>query len=150
MKHATFSGGSVTKPTDFLKILQIEVNHTVSGTETEITTCFLLPSDGGYVADHYDGGIGAWAHFRQGAYYVGPSVISGTLTYQRRPVTLATGCPTLDLADEHAGAIVDFATAKALDKLNDADSDKYMRSYELRVQAENKKFGIVYEVEKQD
>ncbi len=150
VKHATFSTSFVAVPSDYLKILQVEVSHTVSGTETETTTAFILPSDGGYIADHYDGAIGAWAQFRQGSIYTGPSVYAGTLTYQRRPITLASGCPTFDLGDEHADPIIDFATSKALQKLNDEDSAGYMQSYELRVKAENQRHGLVYEIEKQD
>src|SRR5437867_1795204 len=64
--ESVFTGSSWTIATDYLKLLQVEVNHTVSGTETEITIAYVLPVNGAYIADHYDGGVGCWARFKQG------------------------------------------------------------------------------------
>ena len=127
----TFSGESVSLPADYLFYYACRVNHTISGTYTEIVDCFVINPGEDYFRDHYPSLMGAWAQIVDEALQVGPNVISGTLSYIQTPTDISTtNSVTVSLGVEHESAIVNYATAMALLKVNDDDSDNYMSLYE--------------------
>ena len=132
---ATFSGASVSLPNDYLFFHSCTVTHTLSGTVTAIDECFILPPGDSYLINNYPGYMGAWAQVRGANLSCGPNVYSGTLTYVKTPATISATSSTFGLSVEHEVAIVDYATSKALLKVNDADSDSWMKHYMSAVEA---------------
>ncbi len=142
------SGGAWTVALDYIKLLQVLVNHNVPIGGSTVETAYVLPIDGEYLAQRWPSGLGAWAKFHENAIRYGPQAISSTITYQRQPRALGDICVESELDDEHDGAIVLYATAMALNKLNDEDADKYMSAYTTRVEAEQSKHGKESDVER--
>jgi hypothetical protein len=141
---ATFSGSTCNFPTDFLKIVEVIVNHTISTSSststTEITRAYALASDEGWLAANW-GAIGAWVQFKAGSLVVGPSPIAGTMSYIKMPSSMSTTSSTFGLPAQHEEPIVNYATAMALGKINDTDAERYAGSYNARIAAERQKYG---------
>jgi hypothetical protein len=136
--HATFTGTQWAIAADYLKLAQIMVTHTLSGTYTEITQPFVLSADEGYFAQMYDGGYGAWAQFRNNVIAFGPTPISGTITYLKAPTSLTTfATAVFELGPEHEEPVVNRASSLACAKINDADSEIWMGLYEARIEVAN-------------
>lgn len=132
----TFSGTRCLLPDDYLFFYSLTVDHTISGTYTGSDDCYLLKPGESYIPLHHTSGLGAWAQI-VGAYMnAGPQVYSGTLTYVKTPTSIGTTVSvTFSLSEEHESAIVAYATAQALSKVNDADSDLWISNYSALVEA---------------
>jgi hypothetical protein len=141
----TFSTSSCTLPTDFLKLIVVVVDHTMSGSGTSTVTmsdkAYMLRSDENWLAANWPVGPGAWAQFQGNSILVGPQPSGGTVTYLKKPGTLSTSSSTFDLPSQHEEPIVNYATAMALGKVNDTDAERYLTSYNMRIQAEKTKYG---------
>ena len=133
----TFSGSSVGLPSGYLFFHSCTVTHTLSGTMTGIDECFVIGAGDSYLINNYPGYMGAWAQVSGNTLSVGPSVISGTLTYVQTPASLSTTSITFGMSAEHEAPIVAYAAVNALLKVNDADSDKWMAIYTNIVDAKN-------------
>jgi hypothetical protein len=132
----TFSGTRCSLPTDYLFFYSLTVSHTLSGTYTGVDDCFLLAPGESYMVLNYPTALGAWAQIAGAFINAGPNVYSGTLTYVKTPVSLgSTSSVTLSLSEEHESALVAYATAQALSKTNDADSDLWISNYSALVEA---------------
>jgi hypothetical protein len=138
--NATFSGSTCSFPTDYLKVVEVIVNHTVSGSDTQIVRAYALAADEGWLAQNW-GNIGAWVQFRAGSLSVGPNAISGTLSYVKTPAAMSTGSSTFGLPAQHEEPVVNYATAMALGKVNDTDAERYLSAYNNRIAAERAKYG---------
>ena len=135
-----------TVPANFSEIVEVLVSHTVSGTVAIMEPAFWLEPDQSYLSLRWTDGLGAWAKFeKMGTALVvdaGPQSTTGFVIYRRAPTSInGTNLPC-DLGDEHDDAIVNRATAFALQKINDADADFYIKAYEARVAAERAKSGV--------
>lgn len=132
----TFSGTRCQIPTNYLFFYSMTVEHTLSGTYTEVEDAFMLGPGETYMPIHYPTALGAWAQV-VGAYInSGPYVYGGTLTYVKQPTSLSsTTSATCSLSEEHEAALVAYATAQALSKTNDADSDLWISNYSALVEA---------------
>lgn len=137
---ATFSGSVCSFPTDYLKLVEIMVNHTMSGSTTEIARAYALSSDEGWMAANW-GLVGAWMQFKGGAISLGPNAIAGTMSYIKSPTVLSSSSTTFGLPQQHEEPIVNYATAMALGKINDTDAERYLNSYNMRIAAERAKYG---------
>ena len=134
--NTTFSGASCSLPADYLFFYSLTVNHTISGTYTGVDDCYLLKPGETYMTLHHTSGLGAWGQVVGANINAGPNVLSGTLTYVKVPQTLSTTTSvTFGLSEEHEAAIVAYATAQALSKTNDADSDLWISNYSALVEA---------------
>lgn len=136
----TFSGNTCSIPTDYVKIVEILVTNTISGSTTGVDKAFVLKADESFLANNWATGFGAWAQFRNGQLYVGPAAVSGTLSYLKRPTAMTTSSVTFGLPAQHEEPVVNYATVMALGKVNDADAERYLVAYNARIQAENGKF----------
>ena len=158
--HKTFSGTYWSITTDFIKLLHVVISHgcTPSGATTSTTLaeqCKVLDIDEEYMALYSPSWAGAWAKFdRIGTAHVikaGPTCYSGTITYIGIPSSIASCNVTYPLNFMHEEPIVNYATSKALDKINDEDAPRFMEMYNMRIAAEN---GVKYpqrrKVEKED
>lgn len=141
----TFSASSCTLPADYLKLIVVVIDHTMSGSGTTTVTmtdkAYMLRSDENWLAANWPVGPGAWAQFQGASILVGPHPVSGTLTYLKKPGTLSTSSSTFDLPAQHEEPVVNYATAMALGKVNDTDAERYLTSYNTRIKAENAKYG---------
>jgi len=134
--ESTFSGTRCAIPADYLFFYSLTVSKTLSGTYTGIEDAYLINPGENYLVNHYPTVLGAWGQI-VGAYInAGPNVFSGTLTYVKHPTSLATTTSvTCSLSEEHESALVAYATAQALSKVNDADSDLWISNYSALVEA---------------
>lgn len=132
---ATFSGSAVALPADYFMFYGCTVSHTLSGTVTSRDECFLLHPGDTYLPNNYPGFMGAWAQVTGSTLTCGPYVYSGTLTYLKTPATISSSSGTFPLSVEHEAAVVRYAAAMALLKVNDSDSDYWMNQYEAAVGA---------------
>lgn len=150
--HATFSGDYWVITSDYLRLLHVVINHTISGTTAFKEQAYVLNVDEVYLHEYYPSGVGGWARFDKiGADQVirtGPNTIEGTITYLGLPGSLASCNTTFPLDMEHEEPIVNYATAMALAKINDEDAPRYLERYEKRVEAENARYPLPYKVEK--
>lgn len=133
--QATFTGNSFSLPADYMFFHSCTLTHTLSGSTVSTDDCFILKPGDTYLIVNYPGYMGAWAHITGSTLTCGPNAISGTLTYVRTPTSMTTSSDTFVLGAEHESALVDYATSKALLKVNDADSDAWMQHYMASVQA---------------
>ena len=160
VQQATFSGTYWHITSDFIKLLHVNLTHTITVTgattsKTLIEQCKVLDIDEEYIALYSPPWAGAWAKFGKvgstKSLCMGPNAVSGTITYIGLPASVASCNVTFPLTMGHEEPIVNYATAMALAKLNDADADRYLERYERRVAAEQ---GMKYtkrrKVEKQD
>jgi hypothetical protein len=129
----TFSGNSVTIPADYLFFYSCTINHTISGTITGKDECFVIKPGENYLIDNYPTVLGAWAQVAGAAINFGPNCISGTLSYVKVPPNISSGSVTFGMSIEHESAIVEFGSAMALLKVNDADSESHMALYEKAI-----------------
>lgn len=145
--EAAVSAWPWTIPPGFSKLVEAIVSHTVgAGPISEVA--FLLDGDESYVRlAQAAGSLGAWVQIRATTIDAGPSPLSGTIKYLRIPNDINGTGKTLELGLEHEGPIVDRATAYALMKINDEDSQVYMAHYEKRIAAEIAKFQGLGDVE---
>lgn len=146
--ETTPTGANWTIPTDFLRLIVCNVNHTISGTVTLTEEASIISSDDTYMTLYYPGGMGAWAQFREAVLAFGPNAYGATIRYFRLPTNLNDPCATLDLGEEHEEPICNYATSKALAKVNDRDAAAYMAKYDSRVAAEQGRYPIPLRVEK--
>lgn len=139
---ATFSGSNCSFPTDYLKIAEVLLTHTVSGTTvTAIDKAYMLGPEDGWMAQNWPGVMGAWCHFSNGKMNFGPFPASGTVSYIKLPVSMSTASDTFGLPTNHEEPIVNYATVMALNKVNDADAERYLGAYNARVSSERAKYG---------
>ena len=131
----TFSGSAVALPSDYMFFHSCTISHTLSGTLTGKDECYIIGVGDSYLVNNFPGYMGAWAQISGNTITCGPNVYSGTLTYVKSPTTMSTTSTTFSLGMEHEAALVDFAASKALLKVNDADSDKWMALYMAAVEA---------------
>jgi hypothetical protein len=131
----TFSGATVNLPSDYMFFHSCTVNHTLTGTTTGKDECFIIGIGDSYLVNNYPGYMGAWAQIAGDRLTCGPNVYAGTLTYVKSPTTMSSTSSSFTLGAEHEAAIVDFATSKALLKVNDADSATWMQHYTAAVDA---------------
>ena len=136
IEQVTASGTSWTRAADFIKLLSVQVSHTISGTSTLTEPATVVAIDDDYLVQYYPFLMGAWAQFRKDVVAFGPNAYSAAIRYQRSPVDISDICATFELDPEHEEPIVNRATAKALTKINDADAERYMTLYNDRVAAE--------------
>lgn len=148
IEEATPTGSTWTRPDDFMKLLHIVVNHTLSGSTSLSEEATILAVDEVYLTLNYPTGYGAWAQFRKDVIAFGPNAFSATVRYIKVPEDISDPCAVFELDPEHEEPVVNYATAKALNKINDADSSKYMDFYANRVNAENGKYYVPFRVEK--
>jgi hypothetical protein len=94
----------------------------------------IYPGDN-YIINNYPGYAGAWCKITGSTITCGPDVISGTLTYVKTPTTISATTSTFELSLEHEAAIVKYATAMALLKVNDTDSGTWLELYEQAIAA---------------
>jgi len=147
IKQASATGNSIPIPSDYIKTLQVKVTHSIpSGTATEIAS--ILEADEEWLLLNHPVGMGAVAIFRADRIDIGPNATSGILTYQKSPTPILDPCGEFPLSSCHENAIVDYATAKALAKLQDAGAEIYMGLYNARVQAEQGRYGAKLELER--
>jgi hypothetical protein len=130
-------------PDDFEKLVEVVVIHTVSSTSVT-EPAYVLKSDESYLRLRHTDGLGAWAQIREigGTVSIdaGPSATGGFVKYVKVPVNLKPPSAQLSLDIEHEEPIVNRATALALTKVNDEDSQFYMKLYDDRITAEQKKY----------
>jgi hypothetical protein len=141
-------GDTWTRPDGFVKLLVILVNHAISSTVTQQEEATVLSVDESYLTLYYPGGLGTWAQFRKNVIAFGPNATGATIRYQKVPTNISDPCATFGLNVEHEEPIVNYATAKALAKINDADAERFMALYNDRVAAENNKYPKPYRAEK--
>jgi hypothetical protein len=127
---------SWTRAADFVKLLSVQVSHTISGTSTITEPATILSIDDDYQVQYYPFLLGAWAQFRKDVIAFGPNAYLAYIRYQRAPADISDVCATFEMDAEHEEPIVNRATAKALSKINDADAERYMTLYNDRVAAE--------------
>jgi hypothetical protein len=130
-----FTGSTVSLPADYMFFHSCTVTHTLSGVTTGKDECFVIGPGDSYLVNNYPGYMGAWAQVSGNMLSVGPNVFSGTLTYVKSPTTMSTTSSTFTLGAEHESALVDYATSKALLKVNDSDSAAWMSHYMAAVEA---------------
>jgi len=136
IEEVTASGSSWARAADFVKLLSFQVSHTISGTSTVTEPATVLAIDDDYAVRYYPFLMGAWAQFRKDVIAFGPNAYFAYIRYQRAPADISDVCATFELDAEHEEPVVNRATAKALDKINDADAERYMTLYNDRVAAE--------------
>lgn len=129
----TFSGSSVALPANYLLFHSCIVNHTLSGTYTEVDECFVLYPGDTYIVNNYPGWAGAWCKVTGSTISCGPDAFSGTLCYVKTPATISSTSGTFELSIEHESAVVKYASAMALLKVNDTDSGAWMELYEQAI-----------------
>jgi hypothetical protein len=141
--EAVVSSFPWTIPTDFEKLVEVVVTHTVVATSVT-EPAYVLKADESYLRLRHTDGLGAWAQIRQIGSTVsidaGPSATGGFVKYIKVPVNLKPPSAQLNLDVEHEEPIVNRATALALTKINDTDAEFYMKLYDDRVAAEQKKY----------
>lgn len=151
--HRTFTDNYWVITSDYLRLLHVVIDHTISGTTTATEQCYVLNIDEEYIALYMPPYMGAWAKFDKiGADDVikaGPNSISGTVTYLGLPSEISSCNATFPLDLEHEEPIVNYATSKALAKINDEDAPKYMELYNMRIAAENERYPRPWKVEKE-
>lgn len=131
----TFSGSSVALPADYFMFHGVTVSHTLSGTVTAIDEGFLVNPGDTYLVHNYPGFMGAWAQITGSTLTCGPYVYGGTLTYLKTPATISATTGTFGLGIDHEAAVVKYAAAMALLKVNDTDSDYWLNQYEAAIGA---------------
>lgn len=130
-----FSGSTCAIPSDYMFFLGLTVNHTISGTFTEICDAFMLSPGETYLIQNYPGNIGAWGQIANGQLKAGPNVFSGTLSYVKKPAAITASTVTFGLGIEHEFPLVCKASSLALLKLNDADAAAFNQLYDDNVEA---------------
>lgn len=142
-------GNQWTRTADFVKLLHIVVNHTISGTVTRSEQATILNIDEVYITLYNPGAwTGAWAQFRKDVIEFGPNAIGATIRYIRVPANISDCNGNFELDIEHEEPIVNYATAMALAKINDADAERYLQRYVERIQFEHQKYYQPYKIEK--
>jgi hypothetical protein len=148
--HETFSGTYWPVSNNYIKLLNVVIDHYVTPTGSTASTlikeqCKVLDIDEEYFALYAPAWAGAWAKFdRIGDDHVikaGPNCYSGTVTYIGIPGSISSCNVTFPLTASHEEPIVNYGTAMALAKLNDEDAPRYLERYEMRVAAEQ---GVKY------
>lgn len=138
-KTQTFSGTYAALPGDYLKFHACTVNRAISTGTTSTTVvqdCYLISPGETSFKVNYPDHIGAYCQIGHingsTALACGPegSVDGGTLSYVGMEPMDSTSSSTFPLGREHESAVIYRATALALLKLNDADSDKYMSLFQ--------------------
>jgi hypothetical protein len=132
--YATFSGASINIPADYKLFYGMEISHTISGS-TQSYNCWVFESGDTYLINNHTWYVGAYCYLRDNKFYVGPSPISGTLTYLKSPNTFSGTSVTFSLDAQHEEPIVNYASALALDKVNDSDAERYFGYYKDTVAA---------------
>lgn len=131
---------SVTSPwtiaTDYVRLIQVLVNHTISGTTTTIEPAYILQADEVYIVQRYSGGIGAYAQFQNNKIAFGPNPITADIRYQKHATSLHSAGVTFTLRERHEDPVVNYATFMALNKINDEDADRFLTAYKERLAAE--------------
>ncbi|HCV42403.1 MAG TPA: hypothetical protein DGH68_02895 [Bacteroidetes bacterium] len=135
-KSITFSGADVALPNDYMFFHSCTVTHTISGTVMAIDDCFMIPIGDSYLSTYYPGTLGAWAKITSGTTLsCGPNVVSGTFTYVKHPSFTTSSNSLFDLATEHEGPVIAYATAQALLKVNDSDAATWLQLYNEAIEA---------------
>lgn len=155
--HKTFTGEYWSITDDYLRLLHVVVDHVLTiGTisQTLVEQAYVLDVDEQNLVLHYPAIMGAWARFDRddtGEHVIrcGPLCVSGTVTYLGFPDSIAHCNSIFPLGQEHEDPIVNYATNKALSKVNDEDAPRYMELYNLRVQAENVRYTRPWKTEKE-
>jgi hypothetical protein len=147
---ATFTGTYWSIPTDYIKLLQVRVNHLVVAddltTESVTETAQIVEVDGEYIADHFPDTLGAYAIFDTARIKVGPNAVTSYAKYLSSPGKYAD-CEESGLRPEHDEPIVNFACALAALKIDD-DAAPFMALYDKRVQAEQVRYGAALDIER--
>lgn len=141
------TGAFWTLATDYVKLVQVEVSHTISGSVTATEHAYIVNADEGWMPLLITSGIGAWAQFTKNGISIGPQAYAGVVSYIKNPTALSTTGVTFALGSEHEEPVVNRATALACYQINDEDSKEYNGFYEARIQAEKSKYGMELEVE---
>lgn len=129
IQRTTFTGTYIAVPSDYLFFHSMVINHTLSGTLTGVDECWVLDPGETYFVNNYPGYMGAYCQFVGANINAGPNCFAGTLSYVKRPTHITTGSITFGLNHEHETPIVNYATALALAKVNDADAENYLALY---------------------
>lgn len=154
--HSTFTGSYWSITSDYIKLLHVVIDHTISGSTTATEQAFVLDIDNESMALYMPAVMGAWCSFDRndtGGHVIkcGPNCYQGTVTYIGLPSSVASCNTTFPLDMEHEEPIVNYATHQALAKVNDEDAPRYMERYNERVAAElNQKYPRKRKVEKVD
>ena len=130
---ASATGGSYTLPSDFVRLTDVQLNHTISGTTTAVDTCYLVQPDDQYLLRYSIAALGAWAQVQGGRLAMGPNAITATISYVKEPTALTATTTTFSLATRHEEPVVLRAAALACLKINDTDFEKFMSLYAARV-----------------
>jgi len=133
--YASFLGSNVALPDDYMFFHGLTVARTYTSTLYDVADCFLLSPGETYLKIHYPGSIGAFCQVIGSTISTFPNVSSGTLTYVRSPAHISTNSITFEIGHEHETPIINYATAMALGKVNDADASAYMALYNDNVAA---------------
>jgi hypothetical protein len=135
--QSTFSGSTKTLPTDYMLFCGAVVNHTLSGSTTSVDEVWVVKPGEDYFIRNYPENMGAYCQFTGAIINFGPRVFAGTLTYIKTPTHMTTSSITFPLGSEHEVPIVNYATALALAKVNDADAPNYLALYTDNVNAKS-------------
>ena len=131
-----------TIPADFAKLLAVHVVHSVGG-ESVTDVAFVMRVPESYMVLRQDASLGAWAQVQNPStprIAAGPNATTGLVKYRKAPTSILTPGSPVDFGSEHEDAIVNRATAFALQKINDQEADWYLKQYESRVMAEISKY----------
>lgn len=143
--HVTVTSFPWPVPTNFAKLISVHVTHLVGG-ESTTDMAFFFTSSQSYMTLRQTGSLGAWAQFQNNAtgtapvIAAGPEATAGLVKYRRNPGDLIAPGQPVDIDTDHEEAIVNRATAFALQKINDEEADWYLQQYEKRIQAEISKY----------
>ena len=155
--HATFTGEYWSISDDYLRLLHVVIDHTLTVGSTSVTLteqAYVLDVDEQNLVLYHPAIMGAWARFDRddtGEHVIraGPNCVSGTITYLGIPASIAHCNSIFPLGQEHEDPIVNYATNKALSKVNDEDAPRYMELYNARVAAENNRYTRPWKTEKE-